>query len=104
MNLFNEKIFVNVFSKQSHGLYLSLWVKKDLLGYMHELRSDKVVKKGLLQSKTIATGLRFRMFDKLYCIVNSHFRGTSQKQRNQEYKEIIDSLNFGENLKMYNHE
>lgn len=104
LNMFNEKLYVSVFSKQSNGLYLTVWAKKDVMNHIGDIKSGKLIKKELLLSRTTCQGVRFRIFEKSCFFLNISLLGTIPKYRIQETKEILENFSFGDDIKISNHE
>lgn len=97
-------MYVNVFSKQSNGLYTALWAKKEIMNHLYDISSNRTVRKSLLSTKTVVQALRFRVFDKFCYVLNTSLNATSPKQRFQEIKEILETFYFGDELKLSNYE
>lgn len=56
-------------------------------------------KKG--SSKSLALGISFTFFFETYCILNAQFtNGSNPKERNKDFKEVYDEMEFGKGYKI----
>lgn len=98
LNVFNVKEYVCLLSKQYYGLYMSMFVKKQLVDQIEDLMYDKcsLDQSFLMNSKTQSLGLHFKVFGKSFCFINSRFVDGSgkTKQRNQNYQYFLENLKF----------
>lgn len=103
VQVFNEKEYVNVLSKQFFGLYITFWASKALFEEINDIRTEKI-SQGTNKGSCLA--LHFTLMESSFCFLNSQFvEGQGKiKQRNQQFQDILDNINFGKECFIQNHE
>jgi phosphatidylinositol-bisphosphatase len=97
MNTFDPKKYEKVFSRQLVGIYNCVFVKRQHLDYLTDLKVDSVSVgvMGLIGNKG-AISIRFQLYESSFCFTCAHLTAHQGKieQRNHNFGEILNK-SFG---------
>lgn len=101
-NAFDERKYINLFSKQVYELYTSVWIRKNIYEFVNDIRSNKVIyQTNLLSFKEKCFCIRFRLLGKSFCFLNSKFG--EGKGKNIQCEKFLDSMELGDGIAVLDH-